>query len=404
LPLTRKQPLTNRLDIGVICAVNTSNTTHNSPLIFISACEASGDKHAAPLITQIRKQIPKAHITGVGGANMANAGCDLLKNTVEKSAMGFAIFGKLGLFLALLKYIKGQLAETKPDIVVVIDSFAFNSHIAKHARKLGIPVLYYIAPQLWAWAPWRIGKLKKSASRVASIFPFEAKWYAERNFKADYVGNPLFDHDADCPPETVVSPINAHGGSPLISLLPGSRQQEIDRLWVPMQSIALNILGKYPNARFYSTAVDTKMAEQLRQNCNPTLGVEITTESIESITTSCDLCLVASGTATLQVATTLCPMIVMYYISPLVWHTLGKLLLRTDHISLVNILAQKEIVPEVIPFHKQQAVVTQKALEILGDKKLQAKIKADIKEAITPLNQPGAASNTTGIIIEMLGL
>jgi len=393
--------LTNHQDIGVISTVNIENQHHDSARIFISVCEASGDKHAGALVTEILRQLPTAQISGVGGPDMASAGCTVLKNTVDKSAMGLAIFGKLSIFMALLKFIKGELKRHKPDIIIVVDSFAFNSHVAKNGKALGIPILYYIAPQLWAWAPWRIKKLKKTATRVASIFPFESKWYVDRGFAADFVGNPLFDHDS----KDLTPPFTPNDASPKIALLPGSRQQEIDKLWVPMQSIAINILGQFPNARFYTTAISTNMAETLRSNCNPTLGVEIyANTTIESITTHCDLALVASGTATLQVATTLCPMIVLYHISPLVWYTLGKLLLRSKYISLVNILADKEIVPEFIPFTNQQTAVTLKAMEILKDKTLQDKIKTEIDKAITPLNQPGAAANTTAIIKEMLGL
>jgi len=396
---TIKSPLDKSSPYWCHFTVNIKSKQHDSPKIFISACEASGDKHAADLVREILQQLPTARISGVGGPKMDAAGCTLLKNTVDKSAMGLAIFGKLGIFLALLNFIKDELETQKPDLIIVVDSFAFNSHVAKRGKKIGIPVLYYIAPQLWAWAPWRIKKLKRSATRVASIFPFESQWYADRGFSADFVGNPLFDHK----PKDLTPPFAPNDASPKIALLPGSRQQEIDKLWVPMQSIALNILGQFPNARFYTAAISTEMAETLRANCNPTLGVEIyANTSIESITTQCDLTLVASGTATLQVATTRCPMIVLYHISPLVWHTLAKLLLRSEFISLVNILANKEIVPEFIPFTSQQTEVTLKAIEILNSKELQEKIKGDIDKAITPLNQPGAAANTTAIIKEML--
>ena len=368
--------------------------------IFFSAAETSGDNHAAKLICHLREELSGLNCDGLGGPAMARAGCSLWENLVERSAMLSHALHQVGFYFKLLQRVKKKLQEERPDLVVVIDSPAWNFHVAKAAHNLNIPVLYYIAPQLWAWGAWRTRKLRRSVDRVACILPFEEQWFTKRNIRADYVGHPLFDET-----HMVASAPRRNQESkdfPTIALLPGSRQHEIDRLWLPMQEIAQNIKREFPSARFLTATTSDNSAETLKQKSKPLLEIEIRKTSIEAVTRHADLTLVASGTATLEVAAQRCPMIVMYHVNPIQWHLVGRLLVKTKYICLVNILAQKELVPEFIPFYGQTRSISTKALEILNNDEKRHQIHDDLKKLVEPIIKPGASAQVSAIIKEML--
>lgn len=162
--------------------------------IFISAAEPSADVHCANLITALRKSSYDIEFIGVGGARMSAAGCQLLETTTGKAAMAYKAFGQIGHFYKLIKRITAYIKSNNVDLVIVCDSPAFNFHIAKAAKKASLRTLFYVAPQLWAWAPWRIRKLRKCCDKLCCILPFEQNWFARRNMDATFVGNPLLDN------------------------------------------------------------------------------------------------------------------------------------------------------------------------------------------------------------------
>lgn len=331
---------------------------------------------------------------------MAQAGCNLLENTVDTSVMGLHALTKLRHFQKLLRQVKHFFNDTKPDLLVVVDSFAWNSHVAKAAQKVAIPVLYYVAPQLWAWAPWRIKKLKKTADRVACILPFEKEWFSARGLQTDYVGHPLFDDSRKIP--LPIPRSNLDKDFPTIVLLPGSRNQEIKHLWAPMQQIAKNIQKRYPNTKFLVNTPNDTIQHALQENKDPYLDIEFRQTGIEAVTRYADLTLVASGTATLHVAAQCCPMIVMYYVHPLQWHLLVRWLIKMEHYALVNILAQKELVPEFIPFYRQIDQVSATVLEFLKDENKRFAARKALQTLIKPLNRPGTAKSVARMIKQMM--
>ncbi len=369
----------------------------NPPLnVFISAGEASGDAHAAAVIRRLSQQCPGVRLSGLGGPAMAESGCNLLENMVDKSTMGLHVLGKLGFYRHLLKRVKEHLLRDRPDVVVTVDSFDGNIHIATAAWRLGIPVLIYIAPQLWAWWPGRIRKIRKINAKVACILPFEQEWFGSRGVDVTYVGHPLFD-DADSP-EVASEP--AAGPFPVVALLPGSRRHEVERHWPGMLDVAWRIKAKYPDVRFRAAVLNEAVAEDLRRQTDPMLGVEIGTQGVDLVSSQADLTIVVSGTATLQVARQLCPMIVIYDVKPILWHLVGRRLLKTKHISLVNILAKRELVSEFIPFASRTWHIGQKALEMLENADFRRKMRSDLAELIRPLNQAGAARHVVELILQ----
>ena len=377
-------------------------TTGQTRTIFISAAEASADKHAAALIGQLRRELPGIDYDGLGGSAMQQEGCNLLENLVDRSAMLTHAISQVGSYYKLLGRVKQYFQQQRPSLVVVIDSPAWNFHVAKAAKELGIPVLYYIVPQLWAWGAWRAGKLRQRTDRLACILPFEQQWFSERDIQVDYVGHPLFDGDNPVKESNFHGNENNRSNFPIIALLPGSRGHEIERLWPVMLEVGRRIREEFPKARFVTTAVSERYENVLREQASGKIDVEIRRTSIEAVTRHADLTLVASGTATLEVAAQHCPMVVMYHVNLAQWHLVGRWMIKSKYISLVNILADKELVPEFIPLGFRKKQVTRKVLELLNDTDKLQQMRNNLRELIEPIVQPGAAEKVVGIIKQML--
>ena len=364
--------------------------------IFISAAETSGDHHAARLIKALKQANPQHKCRGLGGPAMAEAGCGLMENLVDRSAMLHHAVGQVAFYWKLLKRVKAELIAHKVDLVVLVDSPAWNLHVARAAKQLGIATLYYIVPQLWAWAPWRIGKVRRRVDHLACILPFEEHWFTSRGVPTTFVGHPLFDEPA------TPAPRRESHTPPCIALLPGSRKQEIERLWEPMQHAARRIKITYPDARFITCASSDANFKRLADTADATLNITLTRDALVDVVDQADVAIVASGTATLEVAGRHCPLIVMYYVNPWAWNLVGRWLLQTPYLSLVNILARRELVPEFMPFHGDIAPVVDAAMDLLGHPEKCAQMRQDLKELIEPLAVPGTSRRLAGIVQAML--
>lgn len=367
--------------------------------IFISAAETSGDHHAARLVEELLKRHSDWRCVGIGGDAMARAGCHLLENVTARSAMLAHALGQAGFYWRLLRRVKTSFNEDRPDVVVLVDSPAWNFHLAKAARKMGLPILHYIAPQLWAWGAWRVNKLRRLTDHVACILPFETEWFRRRNIPATFVGHPLFD---DSEGISTVNPIASQNERECsVVLLPGSRRHEVEKLWPIMQRVVGELIQRFQGIRIRAVAANEMIAQWLQNQVNPSLGIEIRVGGVEAAVRYADLALVASGTATLEVAAQHCPMIVMYHVPWIQWRLVGRWIIKTPYISLVNIIAQREIVPEFIPIGRNTAKVVEKSVQILDDESLRMEIRRTIKNAIEPIGKPGAAANTA-VLVEKL--
>jgi lipid-A-disaccharide synthase len=374
--------------------------------IFISALEPSAELHCANLIKRCKPVAADAAIewTGFGGAKMEEAGCALLENTVGRAAMIYNVFSQLGYYRNLIHQAKRFLAVNKPDLVVVCDSPAFHFHIAKAAKKLRIPVLFYVAPQLWAWAPWRIGKLRKCCDKLACILPFEQAWFQSRGVDAEFVGNPLFD-EMDYPVEqNIKSYADYVPAKAKIALLPGSRKAEIETLWKPMQEIALRIQQAFPDVHFYSAAPDMSKMVLLHENrlrefsCLEQIG------DLVGLCKQVDFTIVASGSASLQVAAAGCPMIVMYQSNRLMWYLIGKWLIRTPFLSLPNIVAGRQLVPEFMPYFTSTQPIADEAIAYLSEPARLKKASVELIETVKPLAGGKAADKVAAIVMQLVNV
>ena len=371
--------------------------------IFISAAEPSADAHCAALITALRQSGYDIEFVGVGGAKMASAGSELLETTTGKAAMIYNAFSQIGHYYKLIKRISRFLKINKVDLVIVCDSPAFNFHIAKAAKKLGIKTIFYVAPQLWAWAGWRIGKLRKCCDKLCCILPFEQDWFGRKGVDAVFVGNPLLDElEIDLAyyrkKYADFEPKNAK-----IALMPGSRAAEIESLWQPMQKIAIRIKEKYPGVTFTSVAVDAERQQTLKTAQIPGFECEYTIGVVSETARAVDFAIVASGSATLQVAAVGCPMAIMYQSSKILWHLVGRWLLKTKYLSLVNILADRELVPEFMPYFGSIEPIVEVIEQLLEDKDKLAKVSSELIKLAEPLAAKKASRQVAETAIKMLG-
>ncbi len=369
--------------------------------IFISAAEPSADAHCAGLIIALQKSGYDIEFVGVGGPKMAETGCELLQDTVGKAVMIYKAFSHVGRYYKLIKRVTRFLKSNKVDLVVVCDSPAFNFHIAKAAKRAGIKTVFYVAPQLWAWGGWRIRKLRKYCDKLCCILPFEQDWFGQRGMDVVFVGNPLLDEleidSAGHRKYTDFEPKNAK-----FAIMPGSRAAEIDSLWQPMQQIALRLKDKYPAASFVTVAVDTEREQLLRKTQIPGFECQYTIGSVSETAGAVDFTLVTSGSATLEVTTAGCPMVIMYQSSRILWHLLGRWLVKTKYLSLVNILAGKELVPEFMPYFSSIEPITESIERLLEDREKLTQISSELIRLTEPLAEKKARHEVAKIVVGML--
>ena len=370
--------------------------------IFISVAEPSADNYCAGLITALQQSSYDIEFVGVGGPKMASAGCKLLETTVGRAAMMYKAFSHVLHFYKLIRRITRFLKSSKVDLVIVCDSPAFNFHIAKAAKKAGIKTLFYVAPQLWAWGSWRIRKLRKYCDKLCCILPFEQDWFSQRGIDVVFVGNPLLDKlnidlarygkkYADFEPKKAV-----------FALMPGSRAAEIGSLWGPIQQIASRIKEKYPNATFTAVAVNAERQQTLKAAQIPGFECKYTIGSVSETAGAADFAIVASGSTTLQVAAVGCPMVIMYQSSKILWHLIGWWLLKTKYLSLVNILADKELVPEFVPYFSSIEPIVESIEQLLEDRDKLTQISGELIQLAEPLGQGNASEKVAEIAVRML--
>ncbi len=377
-------------------------TAYKRKEIFFSAAEASGDRLCAGLVKTLKEKVDNIDFVGVGGERMRSAGCRIIENPLAHSAMTYKAFGKTGYYFRLIHKISRYLRDNTPDLVVVADSPSFNFHVAKAAKKNNIKTLFYVAPQLWAWASWRIHKLKRLCTGpMACVLPFEPKWFGDRGLKCEFVGSPMLE---DITPADI-RPKNYSGFEPAnakIAILPGSRPAELHSLWRPMQQIALRIKTQLPGVKFITVAADEKIMADLAASQIPGFECQYSADSAIATAGQCDFAVVASGSVTLQVAAAGCPMVIMYQTSPILWHLAGRWLVRTKFLSLPNILAACEIVPEFMPYFTSIEPIADKCLEILGSIDCLKDTSRTLAALVAPLAEKKASKNVAETIIKLL--
>ncbi len=309
--------------------------------VFLSAGEPSGDLHGAAVVRALRRRMPAAALDAFGGPRMAEAGAN-----VRFSMEGFAAFGmveiveKVPAHYRLLRRMERAFAGSGYDLVILIDYPGFHLHVAEAARRAGIPVLYYIAPQLWAWRPQRARRLAAAVDRLAVILPFEEAFFRDVGVKAEYVGHPLLDRGAPPSRSSARESLGIPAGERVLALFPGSRSGEIRRLWPSFRDAAFTLLDRRLASRVIVAA--TEQGEYPGADALALVrGASLT------VAAAADAAIVKSGTSTLEAALADTPMIVPYRVNPLTAF-LTRRLVTVEWVSLVNLVAGREVVPEIL--------------------------------------------------------
>ena len=348
-----------------------SQYSSRGPLILVVAGEVSGDKHAAKLIAEIRKREPRAAICAAGGNAMENAGARLLYNLVDMAVLGsvevLRNYGTLRrIFYSLLSFIE----ERTPDAVVLVDYPGFNIRLAKKIkqRRLPVRVIYYISPQVWAWGMRRKKTIRRNIDRMIVILPFEKKFYADTALPVEFVGHPMLDDlRVETGREELCRRMGVEPRARVVALLPGSRWNEIRRHLPVMLAAAALMRRTIPELQFVMreppTAFRAFAESAIADSAAP---VKIVRESIYETIHASDIVLVASGTATLETACMLKPMVIMYKVTWLTYF-LGRMLVKLPYIGLVNVIAGEKIMPEFIQRDATPERIAAAALDFLAD-------------------------------------
>lgn len=311
---------------------------------YIIAGERSGDLHASNLIKQLRKQDPDAQIRGWGGDMMQDAGMELVHHYQEMAFMGFAeVVKSLPKILGFLSECKADIKSYQPDVVILVDYAGFNMRIAKFARARGLKVYYYISPKIWAWNQGRVHKIKKVVDRMFVIMPFEEDFYARFDYKVDYVGNPVNDSVTDHVRTPDFRTRNRlYNNKPIIAILPGSRKQEIEG----MLHVMLSVLPSFRDYQFVVAGV-SNFSKAYYEQYNKDSNIKVIYDQTYDLLAHAQAALVTSGTATLETALFGVPQVVCYRTSA-ISYSIAKMVIKVPYISLVNLIADKPVVTELI--------------------------------------------------------
>ena len=367
--------------------------------ILVLAGEASGDHHAARVVAAMRRMAPDLEFVGLGGPDLAAEGVELLAGLDQLAVMGFAeVIRHLGFFWKLERRIKTLLSDGSISLVLAVDYPGFNLRMTREARRLGIPVLYYIAPQVWAWKAHRAAQLARDAEHIAVILPFEPPIFEREGGSVSFVGHPLVETPDPSPAqsEALRTELEMGAETPLLALLPGSRKQELDRHLELFVEAARRVVARHPGVRPVLAAAPGVPLDRLRAT-----GLHVTTRTRELLRTA-RAALVKSGTSTLEAAVAGVPFVMAYRTSALTYR-LAQRLVRVPHIALANLVAGERVVPELLQDQATPQALAA-ALDPLVEEGSAAReaMLAALEEVRGALGTPGAADRVARTALEIL--
>ncbi|MBI1310379.1 lipid-A-disaccharide synthase [bacterium] len=377
--------------------------------IFLSVGEPSGDQHAAHLMRELQTRQPDLRVSGFGGPLMEQAGLNSLFRLTDLAVMGLLkVLPLIGKFYALVRQAERFFAEQKPDAVVLVDFPGFNWWIARKAKAAGIPVFYYLPPQLWAWASWRVNRVRKYVDHVISALPFERDWYQQQGIAVDYVGHPFFDEISDHPLDEKLIESWRTGRRRIVALLPGSRNQEVARNWPIILEAARRLHADHPDVTFLAAC----FRDQHRRACLteflvkcPTLPVQFFVGKTSEIIEVADCAMMVSGSVSLELLARGTPAAVVYSLSRGM-NVLRHLLLRCRYISLPNLIADREIMPEFISVGSPEPAIRGLHTSVcrwLDSPDALQQVRDELAETGIGVQETGATVRTAETILRYLG-
>ncbi len=380
--------------------------------VLVIAGEASGDIHAADFVRHLQQLRPGIRVSAVGGQNLKASGADIIVRNSELSVVGLVeVISHFGPVIRAYRRVVEWLENQRPSLLVLVDFPEFNLMVAARARKLGIPVFYYISPQIWAWRQGRVKRIKRLVDRMAVILPFEKEFYSKYGFDVDFVGHPLLDSvHSRMSRAAFCQKYSIPPSRSIVCLMPGSRLGEIRRhikLFMETAVLLRDRLGE--NVEFFLPVAPGLQQEaedeivdridELSRSGGPL--VRILHDAAHEAMASAGLVIAASGTVTLEAAILNTPMIVTYRISPLTY-LVGQRLVKVKWVSLVNLIAGREVVPEMLQDQARPENIARKAIELLENRSAREQMIQGLQETVRLLGEPGAAARAAAIASEML--
>jgi len=366
--------------------------------VMISCGEASGDLYAAALTTELRARVPSISVVGFGGPRLHAAGAALVGDFTGLTVTGLTEAVRvLPRSYSMYRRLVATAKRERPDVFIAVDFPDFNFRLMAALRRLGIPVVYYVSPQLWAWRAGRMATMRRFVDRVLVIFPFEASLYEQAGIPVQFVGHPLVDlARAEQPRVAFLSALGLVPEAPTVALLPGSRPNELRRIAPDMAAAVAAIRARLPQAQFVVARAPNLDHELFA----PFDGVALVENRTDNVLASADVVITASGTATVQAALHERPMVVVYRLSPMTYR-LGKPFVTVDMYAMVNLVAGRRVVPELIQAEFTPERVAAETLSLLTDIERHCRTRQALREVRERLGAPGASGRAAQAVLEV---
>jgi lipid-A-disaccharide synthase len=372
------------------------------PPVLLSCGEASGDLYAGALTQQLRALAPGIEIGGRGGPEFAAAGGRLLEDYRGLTVTGFTeIVSSIPRLLQAKRRLVAAAKSHRPGALVVIDYFGFNARLARDVKALGVPVVYYVSPQIWAWREGRIRTIRAIVDRMLVIFPFEEEFYREAGVSVQFVGHPLVELVRPVPRGEFLGRLGLDPRAPTVALLPGSRTSELRRILPTLVEAALLMRASVRDIQFV-LARAPGLGDELFSPIQRLPGTVIVEGETDAALGAADVALTASGTATVQAALLNTPMVVVYRVSPLEYRV-GRRFVKVNTFAMVNLIAGQTIVPELIQDAFTAEAVAREAMSILTDSARASGIRMALAGVRQKLGGPGASRRAAEAVLEVMG-
>lgn len=372
--------------------------------IFLVAGEASGDLHGADLSRALLTLDPDLHLLGMGGERMREGGVQLVVHAGDMAAVGITeVVSRLTSLWRAFRRLREALASERPALLILIDFPDFNFWLARAARRIGIPIVYYISPQVWAWRKGRIQTLKRLVEKILVIFPFEEALYQEAGVPVTFVGHPMLDRLRSVPSrEEARRRLDLDPSQIVVGLLPGSRETEVRHHLPVLREGAARIAQAEPQVQFLWAVADSlspHLVEALLSSPPPVIRPVY--QRTYEVMRAADLLITASGTATLEAGLLGTPMIIVYRVSPITWW-MGRLLVDVPSIGMINLVAGRRVVPELLQKDFTPARVAETALDLLRHPEALRTIRQDLQRAPGRLGTEGASLRAAREVLKTL--
>ncbi len=371
--------------------------------IMIVAGEPSGDLHGAALARALRAQAPDILLIGMGGPAMAGAGVERVVDVTAEASVGFSeVVGRVGLLWRAFRRLRARMGGLAPPrALVLIDFPEFNLRLARVARRAGIPVVYFIPPQIWAWRPGRMKTIRRLISLVLVVLPFERDLYRAAGVEVEFVGHPLRDHMVDAPSRAAARrQLGLEDDDEMLALLPGSRRVEIAAVLPAMRDAAVLISSRRPATRFALALAPTIERSVVEAMLGPGSPIQVVEDGTYAVIRAADLLLVTSGTATLEAALLGTPMVVCYRLSAFS-EAIARVLVRVPWMSLPNLLAGRVVVPEFYRRATTPAQLADATLKLLDDAAAMSAQRQAFTEIADQLGDGNVASRAASLVLAM---